>query len=315
MQILITDSTNGRLSQLKAGWAILSLAIGCLIGTAGYVGYYLGIQGIEQELELKTLAQEQLFISQSLTLNEEVDVQKLQINTAVYEAQENLNALAMRLGGIQAKVTRLEAASIRLTSLAGVTTEEFNYEQAPAIGGILDPVNQQEFSVPDFIQSLEDLSDKVDVHKYKLSMLESFMLFDQLGNASVPSGKPVTDGWISSGFGERTDPLSGKHDLHLGLDFAGQEGTHIYAVADGVVTWSGNQTGFGNVVEIDHGHGYITRYAHNKENIVSIGDKVKKGRTIALMGSTGRSTGTHVHFEVEHNGKLVNPRPYLKPQG
>ncbi|MFK8067120.1 MAG: M23 family metallopeptidase [Gammaproteobacteria bacterium] len=318
MQILITDSSNGRLSQLKAGWIIISLvtlAVTCLIGTAGYVGYYLGTRGSEQEVELKNLAQEQLFTSQSLTLSEEADEQKLQINTAVYEAQENLNALAMKLGGIQAKVTRLEAASIRLTSLAGVKTGEFNYEESPAIGGILDPVNQREFSVPDFIQSLENLSDKVDVHKHKLNMLESIILVGQLENASVPSGNPVADGWISSGFGERTDPLSGKHDLHRGLDFAGQEGTHIYAVADGVVTWSGKQTGFGNVVEIDHGYGYVTRYAHNKENIVSVGDKVIKGNTIALMGSTGRSTGTHVHFEVEHNGKLVNPRHYLKPQG
>ncbi len=314
MQILITGGSKGRFSQLSTGWVMISLtlfAVLCLMASAGYAGFYLGSDKRE-EVALNTATQSHLSINQSLS--EQMNMQKLQINTAVVDAQENLNALAMRLGVVQAKVTRLEAASLRLSLLAGIASEEFDFEQVPAIGG-MEPANQQEFNIPDFIQSLETLSSKLDEHKHKLSMLDSRMLENKLEIAAVPSGNPVADGWLSSGFGERTDPISGKHDSHKGLDFAGKQGTEIFAVANGVVTWSGKQKGYGNIVEIDHGHGYITRYAHNEENIVKVGDKVEKGQTIALMGSTGRSTGTHVHFEVEQNGKRVDPRPFLKPLG
>ena len=315
MQKLIMGSSNEPSSKGSVIISLTVLAVLCLMGSAGYAGYYLGSDSNTQvqEIELSNETQSQLYISQSLS--EEMDVQKLQINTAVLEAQENLNALAMRLGSVQAKVTRLEAASVRLSSLAGIESEEFNFEQTTAIGGSLDPASQQEFSVPDFIQSLEALSEKLDEHKHKLSMLDSRMLENKLETAAVPSGNPVADGWISSGFGKRTDPISGKHDLHKGMDFAGQKRTEIYAVAKGVVTWSGKHGSYGNIVEIDHGHGYVTRYAHNEENLVKVGDKVEKGQKIALMGSTGRSTGTHVHFEVEQDGKPVDPKPYLNPRG
>lgn len=315
MQILITDSARGSLSQLNTSWTMVLLvmfSILSIVGAVGYAGYYLGSNDT-YEVEINAAVKDQLYISQSLS--EELYVRKIEVNTAVLDAQENLNALAMRLGVIQAKVTRLEAASSRLTSLAGISLDEFDFEQLPAIGGSLETENQQEFRVPDFIQSLEALSDKIDDHEQQLSMLDSKMLVDRLETAAVPSGNPVADGWISSGYGKRTDPFSGKHDFHKGLDFSGKKGATIYAVAKGVVTWSGKQKGFGNIVEIDHGYGYITRYAHNEENLVKVGDKVEKGQKIALMGSTGRSTGTHVHFEVEQNGKVINPKPYLKPLG
>ncbi len=316
MHILISGGSSWRLSQLNTSWVMISLtvvAVITLMGAAGYTGFYLASPDSTHKVEMNTAATGQLYISQSLS--EEINVQKLQINTAVLDAQENLNALAMRLGVIQAKVTRLEAASSRLTSVVGISSDEFDFEQIPAIGGMMDAEYQQEFNVPDFIQSMEALSEKVDDHKQQLSMLDSMMLVDKLENAAVPSGNPIADGWISSGFGKRTDPVSGKHDFHKGLDFAGKKGTEIYAVSNGVVTWSGKQKGYGNLVEIDHGHGYVTRYAHNEENLVKVGDKVEKGQTIALMGSTGRSTGTHVHIEVEQDGKLIDPRPYLKPLG
>jgi len=314
MQILITGNSNGRFSHLKAGWvmaALTVLAVLCLMGSAGYAGYYLGTDQTK-EIEINKEVQDQLSISQSLT--KEIDGQKLQIQSAVVDAHENLNALAKRLGVIQAKVTRLEAATLRLNSFAGVTSDEFDFEQTPAMGG-KEPVIQQEFNVPDFIQSLEALSEKIDEHQHRISMLDSIMLDKKLETAAVPPGNPVANGWISSGFGMRTDPFTGKHDLHKGIDFAGKKGTEIHTVAEGVVTWSGKQKGYGNLVEIDHGHGYVTRYAHNEKNIVKVGDKVVKGQTIALMGSTGHSTGPHVHFEVVQNGKPIDPKPYLKPLG
>jgi murein DD-endopeptidase MepM/ murein hydrolase activator NlpD len=127
----------------------------------------------------------------------------------------------------------------------------------------------------------------------------------------LPTGRPIPDGWISSYFGARTDPFTGLREYHKGLDFAGKDGEEIYAVASGLVTWSAARFGYGQMVEINHGNGYITRYAHNRTNLVKVGDVVTKGQRIALMGSTGRSTGPHVHFEVLKNGRVVDPAKYV----
>jgi murein DD-endopeptidase MepM/ murein hydrolase activator NlpD len=128
----------------------------------------------------------------------------------------------------------------------------------------------------------------------------------------VPAGRPITSGWLSSYFGIRTDPFTGKKERHKGLDFAGKLGSDVVAVASGVVTWAGRRYGYGNLVEINHGNGYSTRYGHNDKITVKVGDAVKKGQIIAKMGSTGRSTGPHVHFEVLHKGKQVDPMSYIK---
>jgi murein DD-endopeptidase MepM/ murein hydrolase activator NlpD len=133
----------------------------------------------------------------------------------------------------------------------------------------------------------------------------------EFGEQTSPEGKPSLGGYLSSVFGYRTDPMSGNKEFHEGLDFAGREGTPVVAVAAGIITWSGKRYGFGNMIEISHGNGYITRYAHNNKNLVSVGEKVERGEVIATMGNTGRSTGTHVHFEVIYNGRHVDPRKYL----
>ena len=125
------------------------------------------------------------------------------------------------------------------------------------------------------------------------------------------SGRPIEKGWISSFYGQRVDPFSGLLAMHKGIDFAGQAGSNIIAVASGVVTWSGTQSGYGEMVEISHGDGFVTRYAHNDENLVKAGDLVKKGQPIALMGSSGRSTGAHVHYEVYRHGRIVDPSSYV----
>ena len=138
------------------------------------------------------------------------------------------------------------------------------------------------------------------------------MLMDKsVQNKTLPEGEPVASGWISSLFGWRTDPINGKREFHEGIDFASKADTRVVAVASGIVTWSGRRAGYGNLVEISHGNGYVTRYAHNRKNLVAVGDKVDKGQPVAIMGSTGRSTGTHVHFEVVRNGKPVDPKKYI----
>ena len=141
------------------------------------------------------------------------------------------------------------------------------------------------------------------------------MILSQQKKSARPSGRPISKGWISSYFGKRTDPFSGKIERHKGMDFAGKAGSKISSVSAGVVTWASSRYGYGNLVEINHGHGYSTRYGHNAEILVEVGDTVEKGQAISLMGSTGRSTGPHVHFEVLLNDRQVDPIRFVQSQG
>jgi murein DD-endopeptidase MepM/ murein hydrolase activator NlpD len=164
---------------------------------------------------------------------------------------------------------------------------------------------------PDFLAALDELGAGLNDREQKLSVLESLLMSRSLDERVMPSGRPVEDGWLSSKYGKRNDPFTGKQEFHKGLDFAGKKGSEVVVVGDGVVTWSGKRSGYGNMIEVSHGNGYVTRYGHNQKNLVNVGDTVRKGQQIALMGSTGRSTGPHVHFEVMHDGKTVNPVKYI----
>ena len=146
----------------------------------------------------------------------------------------------------------------------------------------------------------------------QLQALEALLLKRKLQKRVLPSGRPVKSGWISSFFGRRSDPMTGKQSMHKGIDFAAKYGAEVVAVSDGVVVSSRKRSGFGNTVEIRHGDGYMTRYAHNQENLVTVGEQVIQGQTIAYLGSTGRSTGPHVHFEVWQNGRPVDPSRYIQ---
>jgi murein DD-endopeptidase MepM/ murein hydrolase activator NlpD len=156
------------------------------------------------------------------------------------------------------------------------------------------------------------LSADLEVREDRLDALEELILDRQLHEDMHPGGRPLADGWISSGFGYRSHPVTGVKEFHRGIDFAGKRGMDVSSVGAGVVTWSGKRWGYGKLVEINHGNGYVTRYAHNKKNLVDIGDTVSKDQLIALLGSTGRSTGPHVHFEVLHKGRVVNPWNFIK---
>jgi len=166
-------------------------------------------------------------------------------------------------------------------------------------------------SVPDFLKALEDLSSQLEDRSQQLAVLEDMMMNRKLDEEVVPAGRPITRGWLSSYFGMRTDPFTGRRAHHAGIDFAGKLGSDVVAVAAGVVTYAGKRSGYGNLVEINHGKGYATRYGHTREILVEVGQTVKKGQLIAKMGSTGRSTGPHVHFEVLYNGRAVNPIKYI----
>jgi len=266
-----------------------------LFAVAVYTGIRLGSN------ELKYVAEWQDVVGE----------QQAEIAAARQDAQADIDALTLRIGQMQAQMLRLNALGGRLVSQSDLDEGEFNFNAVPAVGGPEDVTNRESVPLVDFLSTLEQLETEMEDRDQKLSVLESLLMSRSLSERVMPSGRPVEDGWLSSRYGKRNDPFTGKQDFHNGLDFAGQKGSEVIAVGDGVVSWSGKKSGYGKLIEINHGNGYSTRYGHNQSHMVEVGDTVKKGQQIALMGSTGRSTGPHVHFEVLRNGKKVNPSGFI----
>ncbi|TLZ24369.1 MAG: hypothetical protein E6K27_14130 [Gammaproteobacteria bacterium] len=206
---------------------------------------------------------------------------------------------------------RLDALGRRLTEMADIDSREFNFDVAPPSGGPENDGEGVSAGIPDLTQMLAQLEQRVNLRDSQLAALENVILAQELKEDIHPEGRPVARGFISSYFGERADPFDGREAFHKGVDFAGAMGDKVVAVAEGVVTWAGERSGFGKLVEISHGDGYVTRYAHNQRTLVAVGQMVKRGESVALMGSTGRSTGPHVHFEVLRNGRQVNPLSFI----
>ena len=240
-----------------------------------------------------------------------VSGQQAEIAEARLDAQADIDALTLRLGQMQAQMLRLNALGGRLVGQSDLDKAEFDFNAVPAVGGPEDVANRQSVPLADFLSMLDQLEAEMEDRDQKLSVLESLLMSRSLNERVMPSGRPVEDGWLSSRYGKRNDPFSGKQDFHKGLDFAGKKGSEVIAVGDGVVSWAGKKSGYGKLIEINHGNGYATRYGHNQSHMVKVGDTVKKGQQIALMGSSGRSTGPHVHFEVLRNGKKVNPSEFI----
>jgi murein DD-endopeptidase MepM/ murein hydrolase activator NlpD len=242
----------------------------------------------------------------------EVLQQRDEVQNAIGDAEQNLDALALRMGEIQSRVVRLDALGRRLVEMANLDSEEFNFDDPPARGGPDLVTEREPFEVPDFLASLEELVQQLEDREPKLAVVEGTLMNRKLNAEVFPTGRPVNKGWISSVFGWRNDPMTGKRAFHEGIDFAGRRNNDVVAVAAGVVVWSGKRWGLGNTVEVNHGNGYSTLYAHNDKNLVKVGETVKKGQVLALLGSTGRSSGPHVHFEVRRNGKAVNPMNFVR---
>ena len=224
----------------------------------------------------------------------------------------NINALAARLSELQAASTRMDALGQRLAQMGQLSLEEFDFSEPAPIGGPADYEAVGSASEIELRLAINGLGDKLRRQSSQLDALQFLMMNRQLENDLTPTGWPVRKGWISSRFGERNDPFTGERVQHRGLDFAGTRGSDVLSVASGVVIWAANRTGYGSTVEIDHGNGYQTRYAHNKQIQVNAGDHVSAGQVIALMGDSGRASAPHVHFEVLHNGNRVNPSKFVE---
>ena len=229
------------------------------------------------------------------------------------EAQSRLIAMTRRLATLQTQMTRLDALGHHLTELAGLELGEFDFSGPPALGGPTVPLQTDSGpSVLEINTQYDALEDYFAGREVQFEVLAGLLSSEQLRTESTPAGRPIRSGWQSSSFGSRIDPISGKRAWHTGADFAGRKGSDILAVASGVVSWSGVKAGYGTMIEVSHGDGVSTRYAHNQENLVTLGDLVRRGDVIALMGSSGRSTGPHVHFEVFKHGRAVDPASYVR---
>jgi murein DD-endopeptidase MepM/ murein hydrolase activator NlpD len=237
--------------------------------------------------------------------------QKQQIEGLKQQLQLRVDAMAMRLGAVNAHVIRLDALGKRLTEMADIDSREFNFDRDPPSGGPEGEGEGVSAQIPDLSTMLAQLEQQVDRRESQLAALENVILARALKAEIHPEGRPVSNGFISSYFGERSDPFDGREAFHKGVDFAAPAGSRVVAVAAGIVTWAGARAGFGKLVEVNHGDGYVTRYAHNERTLVNVGQTVKRGESLALMGSTGRSTGPHVHFEVLRNGRQVDPLSFI----
>ena len=239
----------------------------------------------------------------------ELAAQARAVDAAKADAATHLNALARRLGQLQAQVLRLNALGGRLTHMAGLDSKEFNFDADVAQGGPEAPGSSGGIEVA---ASLERLSDEIVASEARLKALETLLLDRRLTDAVTPAGWPADGGFVSSGFGRRADPFTGQLAFHEGVDIAAKLGSPIHAMADGVVSFVGEKPQYGKTVEITHAQGLVTRYGHALAFLVKVGDKVARGDPIAQVGSTGRSTGPHVHVEVLKNGRAVNPAGYLR---
>ena len=301
MNIILFDSQSGHSRTIRLRKGLIAAFVFSVIAIALSVGAGAGywFKGHQQSGDLTQ------FFKQDIANNEKL------VKQARQHAEDQLTALTVRMAELQARLMRLDALGERLVDVAKLDDGEFDFSQPPAVGGPEEDETGSAYKRPSFLTDLDQLSSDIDKRERQMEVLGSLLANRKIQKEVYLAGRPVKKGWISSRFGRRTDPFTGRLGWHPGIDFAGKIGSKIVSVGSGVVTWAGPRFGYGNMVEINHGGGYTTRYGHAEKVLVRVGDIVKKGQVIALMGSTGRSTGPHVHFEVRINGQAVDPARYV----
>ena len=300
--IMVSDKHGQSLSISLARWSrtLFSLCfLGVPLAIGGLIGYT--VANNNDVLDPQAVA----------AIKEKNSKEQQLLAETKLKTEQHLQALTLRMAELQARLVRLDALGERITSVAKLDKGEFDFSQQPAMGGPQSADLGKVYQNPDFVDAIHSLEQRIDNREQQLEILETLMANRKIEDEVFLAGRPIKKGWMSSHFGLRTDPFTGRKAMHEGVDFAGKLGSEIIAVGSGVVTWSGERYGYGRLVEINHGNGFMTRYAHNMENKVEVGDIVKKGQTISLMGSSGRSTGPHVHFEVYKHGRPVDPATYI----
>ena len=305
MKVIFINNRKGVRKAVRVpGWARVLCSL-CVLGVPLSAGLFLGVQlgggkiGFLLENSLDNLQQD-------------LASQRTELEETRKRAEQEVQALSLKLAEMQARLVRLDALGERLTGMADLEGGEFDFSQPPAMGG---PEYYDTTSLEpnfDLYQLMNELESQISDRENQLGVLDSLLMDREISKQTAIAGMPVASGWISSRFGTRTDPFTGKKTWHKGVDIAGRRGDAVVAVGPGVVTWSGLYHGYGNMVEIDHGNGIVTRYGHNQENKVNTGDLVQRGDVVAALGSTGRSTGPHLHFEVFKHGRPVDPSSYIR---
>ncbi|MGH8635733.1 MAG: M23 family metallopeptidase [Burkholderiales bacterium] len=229
--------------------------------------------------------------------------------------RDNLDAMATRLGELQAQILRLDTLGERVARLAGFKPQDFLFEMPPARGGAVSQLPSDPLSFTELARRLDFLAREVDERGDSLGLLDSLLTADNVKKQLAPSVLPIRAGTYTSDFGWRLDPFNGRRAFHDGVDFMAKHGTPILAAAAGVVIASEYHPQYGNMIEVDHGNGLVTRYAHCSKRLARVGGVVMKGMTIGEVGSTGRVTGPHLHFEVIHHGVPQNPARFLRLSG
>jgi murein DD-endopeptidase MepM/ murein hydrolase activator NlpD len=239
--------------------------------------------------------------------------QEQQTGNAKEFMRDNLNAMAVRLGQMQAQLMRLDALGERLSALAGIKPQEFRMSELPGRGGALSTsIAVQDMTMHDFTWQLDALSRHLENRYDDMGMLENQLFDARVKKKLMPTVRPVDVNWNASSFGWRIDPITGQSTMHEGVDFLVDTGTPVHAAAGGLVVVAEFHPQYGHMVEIDHGNDFTTRYAHASRLLVKAGDLVRRGGVVAESGSTGRSTGPHLHFEVRYKGVAQNPNRFLQ---
>lgn len=309
MKLIILDPRRGvsRTIPLPQRWYLLLAAVLLVLPLSGLVGGYFlfaapGGAGADGGFGQGA----------ALAWHEKLLAQKAAVTQARDVAEERLKALTLRVAEMQARLLRLDALGERLARTTRLNKGEFDFTRPPPVGGPEEPSGEPAaFVRQDFVTALDDLMTRIDERESQLKVLESLLAGGRLREESFLAGNPVQVGYLSSTFGHRIDPFHGNLAFHKGVDFAGDSGSDIVATGGGIVTFAGNKPAYGEMVEISHGDGISTLYAHASKVLVRTGDIVKEGQVIAILGNTGRSTGPHVHYEVRRNGVPINPATYV----
>ncbi len=306
MQIILVTRKHGKSIHLPRWFGQLVPYVSIVFaGMAFGGGYYLGQAPNASPVDDRAVAR----------WESELAAQDERLRQVEQDTSEELAALTVRLAELQARSSRLDALGERLVDVADLDAEEFDFTRSPGMGGPELGVQADESPATGaarFSAQLDALEDQLISRRQQLTVMQDLLQNRQLDSETFIAGRPVGSGtWMSSRYGYRTDPFTGSRSWHGGLDFAGRIGAEVIAVAAGVVEFAGVNGGFGNVVEINHGDGYKTLYAHNQDLLVTAGEVVEKGQPIAALGSSGRSTGPHVHFEVHRNGRTLDPIDFI----
>lgn len=308
--ILLKDNTAKNGAFCLSGSKLLISGIAVLVAMPIILG--LASYGVVSTIDrsLNPFVDPEYRIAVESRVNEQ---QQEMLKTRDY-VRQHMDVLGRRIGSLQAQVSRINAVEMRIAEVSGIDLDDFQFDQDPPIGGpdVAEEVDSEQIDIENAILAIEQ---ELSVRESEIAAVDFLLSRNTLESQQTPAGWPVSGGWVSSNFGSRMHPMTGKKQFHKGVDIPGKIGAEVLAVADGVVKRSIKSGNYGWLVEVDHGDSYTTLYSHNRKNLVEEGQTVTKGQAIAEIGSTGRSTGPHVHFEVSKNNRRINPVKYLYRKG